>query len=548
MDNVSINGNIYSHFNNNEYIKLVNIVYRQISISSKNCINLEGNVEIDNSQFYGSLSCQQRLFDFNGCNKYKLIIKNSYFSGENQCSCLNISNGKEVKIKNTTFENSHIFRENLDGGVMKLSNSYMNIINCKFFNNICLNNGGIFYLHNMLGFEAEGLEIFNSTALINGSMAYIRTENNKNKLIAKFRNIRQINTGNIPGMTSGGLILHLSNFASADIENYYAENLISNNVSGGAFYLADNSKLTIKNIEINKILGNGIDGLFITSYNAIDINISVTNYTLNDLKQNYSRQSAAFIWFDLKTTASFKHGNITNVNGENINLMYISDSCKVDIEDLYVDNFFSKTARALINSHSNEKEYSSFIANKLNLNNIKSQGAIIELLWSNAVITNSNIKNIHSCYLGNNCTSRRDGTLDEYEAEIGYLHGNCDLTFNNTKFENIYGVRGFSLINNQKLEINDSSFYNCYFKNGIFEINNEKSMDGKYVINNTNFTNINSENGSILHIKSIVKNSYSNVNIRNAIFQNNTASKFGGVLYSRLRTIYIRQRKFIKSV
>jgi len=50
---------------------------------------------------------------------------------------------------------------------MKLSNSYMNIINCKFFNNICLNNGGIFYLHNMLGFEAEGLEIFNSTALIN---------------------------------------------------------------------------------------------------------------------------------------------------------------------------------------------------------------------------------------------------------------------------------------------------------------------------------------------------------------------------------------------
>jgi len=38
-------------------------------------------------------------------------------------------------------------------------------------------------------------------------MAYIRTENNKNKLIAKFRNIRQINTGNIPGMTSGGLIL-----------------------------------------------------------------------------------------------------------------------------------------------------------------------------------------------------------------------------------------------------------------------------------------------------------------------------------------------------
>ena len=67
-----------------------------------------------------------------------------------------------------------------------------------------------------------------------------------------------------------------------------------------------NKKNKNRNIEINKILGNGIDGLFITSYNAIDINISVTNYTLNDLKQNYSRQSAAFIWFDLKTTASFK--------------------------------------------------------------------------------------------------------------------------------------------------------------------------------------------------------------------------------------------------
>ncbi|OUM60022.1 hypothetical protein PIROE2DRAFT_63399 [Piromyces sp. E2] len=59
------------------------------------------------------------------------------------------------------------------------------------------------------------------------------------------------------------------------------------------------------------------------------------------------------------------------------------------------------------------------------------------------------------------------------------------------------------------------------------------SKDGRFVIENSKFSNISSENGSILNIKSLNDyNLYNSVLISNSTFENTSASKYGGVIYS----------------
>jgi len=106
INNVSIKGYINSNFDkiNNENVKISNFIYNTSNYSSNVCVNLGGNVEIENSKFYGSSSCQERLFDFNGLDKYKLSIKNSYFSGEYGCPCLQVNNSTNSYIEDSIIE------------------------------------------------------------------------------------------------------------------------------------------------------------------------------------------------------------------------------------------------------------------------------------------------------------------------------------------------------------------------------------------------------------------------------------------------------------
>jgi len=106
IQSVSLHGYIDSNFSlNNGYINFSNFTYETSSVEVYNCINLEGNVNIDNSKFLGSCSsCHNRLINFNGKNKYTLKIKDSFFNGDYRCPFLNINNGKNVDINNSTFE------------------------------------------------------------------------------------------------------------------------------------------------------------------------------------------------------------------------------------------------------------------------------------------------------------------------------------------------------------------------------------------------------------------------------------------------------------
>eukprot|EP00833_Pecoramyces_ruminatium_P003702 jgi/Orpsp1_1/1177734/evm.model.c7180000062623.1 len=115
LKNSSLTGYIYSNFEkSNEYIKLTNFSYKTSNVQSYHCINLGGNIEIENSEFYGSSLCQNRLFDYTGLDKYKINITNSYFSGGYSCPCINIINSVNVNIENSTFEKAYT-KPNISG-------------------------------------------------------------------------------------------------------------------------------------------------------------------------------------------------------------------------------------------------------------------------------------------------------------------------------------------------------------------------------------------------------------------------------------------------
>jgi len=106
---VSIFGSIDSNFDKyNEKVSFTNVNYQSSTISTDYCINLGGNVNINNSQFLGSSSCKLRLLNFNGLNKYNLDIKNSFFDGNYQCPCLKVDNGKNVNIYSSHFTRGYI--------------------------------------------------------------------------------------------------------------------------------------------------------------------------------------------------------------------------------------------------------------------------------------------------------------------------------------------------------------------------------------------------------------------------------------------------------
>jgi len=74
------------------------------------------------------------------------------------------------------------------------------------------------------------------------------------------------------------------------------------------------------------------------------------------------------------------------------------------------------------------------------------------------------------------------------------------------------------------------SINNCDFYNGLIIVDDKKQ--GIYEINNTNFTNINSNYGSIINIKPVNRGDNTDIKINSSFFENIRASKYGGIVYS----------------
>ncbi|KAG4108227.1 hypothetical protein H8356DRAFT_1069033 [Neocallimastix lanati (nom. inval.)] len=354
-------------------------------------------------------------------------------------------------------------------------------------------------------------------------MAYITTDKDIKSLI-KFKDIRQINTGNINNMRSGGLIICIVNYGSAEIENYYAENLINYSNSGAAFILSENASLIVRNLEINKIKGNSIDGLLLNTYNSNTVKFSAYNFTLSNLYQRSDRTTAALLWLEEKTNVYIE------------DLIYITTFCNVEINGLEVNNFFSKTPVEFIQMNvGGDMELTSIKFNKLKIFNINSQGTLIRILHGKLLLTNSTIKNIHKCNLDNSCKNFKNNDNSLIQTNILRTGLGCKITIENTIFDNIYGENGFRSLPDTTITLTNNTFSNSYFKSGLIHIDNEyidEVISGSFLIYNNNFDNIKSDYGSVINIKILFKNSNTRINVNDSIFKNNVASKFGGVIYS----------------
>jgi len=109
IDNVTLFGSIDSNFKNiqNDYIKIKNFNYKAAEYSVKNCINLSGNVDIENSKFWGNSYCKNQILKHKGDSKYSFSVKNSYFSGEYQCSLIDIEYEAQSNIIDSLFEKGY---------------------------------------------------------------------------------------------------------------------------------------------------------------------------------------------------------------------------------------------------------------------------------------------------------------------------------------------------------------------------------------------------------------------------------------------------------
>lgn len=95
--------------NNFKYFALIDLKY--------NCINLYGNVKINNSYFYGNPLCKNSLIYYNGKNINNIDIINSYFDGVYSNNCLTIIDSIKSNIYSSIFERGGGY---INGGYIKV--------------------------------------------------------------------------------------------------------------------------------------------------------------------------------------------------------------------------------------------------------------------------------------------------------------------------------------------------------------------------------------------------------------------------------------------
>ncbi|ORX47605.1 hypothetical protein BCR36DRAFT_413546 [Piromyces finnis] len=469
---------------------------------------------------------------YNGNNKFHIKINNTSLSGEYKCSCLYIDNAINSSIEYSTIEKGY-GSENINGGAgLNMAYSEGSVKHTTFKDNFSIQSGGSISLSTVYNFLGEYLEIYNTTSLLTGSMAYVISDYNVNNFIS-FSYVKLFNAGGYKGMKGGGLVICAEQFANVELKDFYGENIINNESSGGAFILTGEASLSIRNVEIDKITSHSISGLLLFTYN-VDLGKKVVfnayNFTLKNLSDFSSRASAALLWMNERTKVYIENGNVQNFEGTFDHLIYGSDFCNLHINGLIIDNFYSRTVAELI--HFNSINAERILIEKVKLNKIKSRGAFFHLAHGTMKLNEIEITNSHTCDYNKECTNKNDIDIDIYESDIISLGNASEVTLTNSYFYNINGIKGIVSNYDSKFNLKNNTFINCNFKNGIYYVDYNRKLGGSYNDKDSKYINIKSEYGSIINIKYMKESSETSFDFRNVFFENNHASKYGGVIYT----------------
>eukprot|EP00833_Pecoramyces_ruminatium_P001856 jgi/Orpsp1_1/1175888/evm.model.c7180000055606.1 len=192
------------------------------------CINLNGNVDISDSFFYGN-PLWHRIISFNGNNSNLLNIKNSYFDGVYSSCCIEIKDTKNANILSSKFKRGYSYMNG--GGGIRVETSYIYIKDCEFEDNFTNLSGGGIMISNNYFFKAENVQSYNSTSVNTGSFIYTySTSELKSK--AYFFNVKLKGITNQKKVEIGGLVASAEGCSSIYIENFYGENISGGNAIG----------------------------------------------------------------------------------------------------------------------------------------------------------------------------------------------------------------------------------------------------------------------------------------------------------------------------
>jgi hypothetical protein len=526
---VTLNGNIDFNSKTTEKSTIIlnNFQYYSSSTLRNHCINLCGNIKIDNSSFYGSDLCKRSIIYYHGNSVNTVEINNSYFDGAYSNNCISIIDSLQANIYLTTFEKCASYNEE-GGGAIHVKHSNIIIEHCHFNNNFSLNHGGAIYVYDSYVFRAKNIEITKTTAIKKGSFLYMYSSVDY-KTEGYIANVIQTDTGNIEEVPiiDGGLIASIEGYSNLYIENFYGNNL---NGGNGAFTLTKGSTIEIKNIELSNISSTNIGGVLLTSNDEEEGSFfRVNNGTFTEFYQNCNRESSSLIRSSNNIDITLENCNIEDIHSLRGNFIYTIAPSKVELNNVFLEGHYSTNLVELIQCSSyNNNNICTLILNDVTIDNFESMNGIINTNLGDITINNSMISNVYICVYSSYCDeamSSEENKLDGYIFKIG---SGSNVTISDTTFDTIMGYIGFKAEKSTNIEINNSAFNYVTLFNSLIVF--DKKTYGHYLINNTQFNFNSADKGGIVRIEEIDENS--SLIISDSLFDSNYAS-YGGIIYSK---------------
>ncbi|ORX45244.1 hypothetical protein BCR36DRAFT_358753, partial [Piromyces finnis] len=492
----------------------------------------EGNNYIENSNISSIFNNNLNyLLYFNGNNKYSLSIKSSIFNGENTSSGVKAEFGI-INIESSNFINLY---SPYNGGALYISQSKVLLNNLYFENNKAENCGGSIYLMNNLNVEGNNLKGHNIYAGYTGSLLDISSQNIDN--IHNFNNITLINDWNARNSNGYGLILCAKSNSYVILKNAYGSDLYCEDSACNIFLATGNTILNIENTNINNVYGV-IGSIFLESFMENNSNsneivkVKISNCSLSNIYQNTLSKSSILSYI--------KSGEIVindcilnNIYGTRSYIVYSISKGQLEMNNIEINNFHNNIESGGFYTI----EDFPMTINNLKIYNSTFYGFIFASDKAYFGVNNSIIKNINTEIIEKLLDDGTYTVKDKYINE-NYLIArtnldNAELVFQNVTFDNIYGEKGFTLLNKSKIVIKKSNFSNNFFTNAFFHISkeNEAPIGSVEITSSTFYNNGGYTNGSILNFNA-KGYFYGLYKFNSCIFNNNYSYGNGGVIYS----------------
>ncbi|ORX47340.1 hypothetical protein BCR36DRAFT_584849, partial [Piromyces finnis] len=393
------------------------------------------------------------------------------------------------------------------------------IEDCKFKNAFSINSGGTFFFNNVMDVNANNIEVFNSTSIKNGSVIYIYTEQAVNNLV-RFKNTKIYGVGTDDyKIDLGGFVATVDGFSNLLISNLYGEDIYCGNYGVGAFVVTNKSKIDIYNIELRNVHGSRYGGVLLNSYNEEEgSRFYVTNGTFIDFYQHYEKPSATLLWSTDNIKVKLENCNITNLYGnEEAVILYYDKNSDIVLKNVNIDGFYSVNGAFIRSGEPNGIAIQNVLLENVTIQNSQCN-KFIRLKFGAITIKNSKFLNI----------SENDNNL-----KIADLDELTTLSIENTEFDHIILKYGFETANNSEIHL-----INCTVNNSIFDkgfISTSNIINTTLTIKDSTFFNNTGNNGVIIHVDKLDEKT--NVSFLDSTFKNNYAKRYGGVLYSREKSI-----------